>query len=149
MNICQQPVGSTILTSFTLFKFSEKYKMFEKSQKTLLRCVCHSNISINWLRENPEIRGKRLQRVRNKNCSVSWSAIRAHAHHRSLRFSLSTVPYSRKIQWFTRSFLLPSRFACEPINHYYFSDVQQNIWNSLLYYSVSQRENLLLSTTLY
>ena len=51
MHIRQQPVGSTILTWFTLFKFSGKYKMFGNSQNTILSCVCHSNISIKWLQE--------------------------------------------------------------------------------------------------
>ena len=48
-----------------------------------------------------------------------------------------SVPYC--IQRFndTFNFLLTSRFACVPINHYYFSDIHKNIVNLLLYHSVS------------
>ena len=51
MHICQQPVGSTILTSFIIFKFSGKYKVFENSQNTILIFVYQSNISIKRLQE--------------------------------------------------------------------------------------------------
>ena len=35
-------------------------------------------------------------------------------------------------------FVLTSRLACVPINHYCFSDVQQNIVNLLQYHSVTK-----------
>ena len=112
--ICQQPVGSTVLTSFTLFKFSGKYKMFGNYQSTILSYVCQSNISINWLQEilqqlegdyskctmkllySP--RGKRLQRVRNKNTLRLGAPSVRQSSLASFFSSLSTVPYSRKIQ---------------------------------------------------
>ena len=54
---------------------------------------------------------------------------------RSIRFSsLSTKPYSRKFND-TFNFLLSFRFACVPVNHYCFSDVQQKIGTLLLQYN--------------
>ena len=47
----QRSMGSAILTSFTLFKFNGKYKMFRNSQNIILSCVCRSNHSIRWLQE--------------------------------------------------------------------------------------------------
>ena len=44
-------MGSTILTSFTLFKFKGKYEMFRNSQNIILSGVYRSNISIKWLQE--------------------------------------------------------------------------------------------------
>ena len=47
----QQSMGSTILTSSTLFKFNGKYGMFRKSQNIILSCVYRYNISIKWLQK--------------------------------------------------------------------------------------------------
>ena len=44
-------MGSTILTSFTLFKFNGKYKMFRNSQNIISSRVYLSNGSIKWLQE--------------------------------------------------------------------------------------------------
>ena len=95
MKICQQPVGSTILTSFTLFKFSGKYKMFGNSQSTMLSCVCQANISIKWLQDFFSA-SRRLHQERHENCFGSFG--RPQGGHamltRSVFSSLSTVSYS-------------------------------------------------------
>ena len=47
----QESMGSTILTSFTLFKFNGKYKIFRNYKNIILSCVFRYNISIKWLHE--------------------------------------------------------------------------------------------------
>ena len=47
------------------------------------------------------------------------------------------------------NFLLTSRLACVPIDHYCFSDVQQSIVNLLLYHSVAKMKISCSQASLY
>ena len=98
----------TILTSFTRFKFNGKYKMFGNSQNIILRCVYRSNISIKWLQEILQQLDGDYSGCAMKIALVAWVDHRAGMQCSLAPLSsLSTVPYSRNIQWPTRNFLLP------------------------------------------
>ena len=71
-------MGSTILTSFTLFKFNGKYKMFRNSQNIILSCVHHSNISMKWLQEIlQQLDGDDYGECALTNALVAWVGHRA------------------------------------------------------------------------
>ena len=78
-------------------------------------------------------RGKRLQRVRSKNY---FDVLERHpcARPSLARFVFPVYLLYRTQEKFndTSNFLMTFGFACVPINHYYFSGVQQQIWNLLL-----------------
>ena len=71
-------MGSTTLTSFTLFKFVGKYKMFSSSQNIMLNCVYRSNISIKWLQEIlQQLDGDDYGECAMKIALVAWVGHRA------------------------------------------------------------------------
>ena len=70
-------MGSTILTSFTLFKFNGKYKMFRNSQNIILSCVYRSNISIKWLQEILQQLDRDYGECAMKIALVAWVGHRA------------------------------------------------------------------------
>ena len=135
-------MGTTILASFTLFKFSVEYKMFRNSQYTKLSCVYQalSLVSIGY---------EKIQRFKARDYSECvirklLCVLERHPCARPIiaRYFPVSLPY-RTLEKFngTSKFLLIFQFACVPINHYCSIDVQQNIGNSLLYHSVTKGKN--------
>ena len=108
--------------------------MFRSSPNIISNCVYRSHISIKWLQEILQQLDGDYGECTMKNSLVDWVGYRA---------GMQCFPVYLLYRIHEKfndafNFVLTSCLVCVQINHYCFSDVQQNIVNLLLYHGVTK-----------
>ena len=121
--------------------------MFRNSQNVVLSCVYRTNSSIEWLQEFLQ---QHYGECAMKIALVAWVGHRAGTQCSLVPLFSVSLLY-RTLEKFNGalSFILTSRLACVPIDHYDFSDVQQSIVNLLLYHSIAKMRICCSQASLY